>query len=128
MHDPLEAREDALGRVADDVGQDVEAAAVRHPHRDLVDREAGRALDEPVQKRDRGVAAFDGVAPLSQELGAQEALEGLGRDELLEEGLAQRRRQRVAAAVDVAAAMRSRIQYFSIGLEMKRYSVPILPQ
>ena len=28
----------------------------------------------------------------------------------------------------VAAAMRSRIQYFSNGLEMKRYSVPILPQ
>ncbi len=42
-----------------------------------------------------------------------------------------RRRLRISpdsGSPAVAAAMRSRTQYFSVGLEMWRYSVPILPQ
>ncbi len=94
VHDALEARENALGGVADDVGENVEPPAVRHPDHDFLEAAGRRPFHQPVEQRDGRIAALDGVAPLPQELGAEEALELLGGDELGEEALAQRGRQR----------------------------------
>ena len=85
MHRSFEAGEDALGRVADDVGHDVQAAPMGHAERELFDPAFGGALDQPVEQRDRRVAAFDRVAALSEELRPEKALEFLRRDELLED-------------------------------------------
>ena len=95
MHDALEAAEDALGGVADDVGEDVQPAAVRHADDDLVHAARRRALDQAVEQRDRRVDALDGVAPLAQELRPEEALELFGRDELGEQDLAHAPGQRL---------------------------------
>ena len=112
--------------IADDVGEDVEAPAVRHADHDLVDAAGRRRPRGAVEERDRGLAALEREAPLPQEAACR--------------GNARRPRRRSSFSRDppaelagrgfpaVAAAMRSRIQYFSVGLEMWRYSVPILPQ
>ena len=88
MDHALEAREDPLGRVADDVRQDVQPPAVGHADHDLVDAAGRRVLDQPIEQRNRRLAALDRVAALSQELRAEEALELFGRDELHEDALA----------------------------------------
>ena len=75
MDDALEAREDALGRVADDVGEDVEPSAVRHADDDFVEPARRRAFHQPVEERNRRVDALDRVPPLAQELRPEEPLE-----------------------------------------------------
>ena len=95
MDRSLEGGEEALGRVADDVGEDVEPPAMSDSHRDLADVAGGGAFEELVQERDRRLAAFDRVAALAEESRAEEFLEGLGGDELFEEPLAQVRRERL---------------------------------
>ncbi len=103
VHRPLEAGEDALGRVADDVRHDVQASAVRHPENDLADAAARGALDETVEERNRRVAALDGIPPLPEELRPQEALEILRGDELLEDLPAHLRRERLRRRADAVA-------------------------
>ncbi len=68
MDDALEAREDPLGRVADDVRQDVQPAAVGHADHDLVDaagraspRPAGRAAESPSRSPRPSSAADPGT-------------------------------------------------------------------
>ena len=88
MDHALEPREDPLGRVADDVREDVQPSAVGHADHDLVDPAGRRIFDQAVEQRNRRLAALDRVAALTQKLRAQEALELLGRDELHEDALA----------------------------------------
>ena len=78
----LELAEDLRVLLADDVGQHVEAAAVGHAHRDLVELRLRRGLADLVDQRDRGLAALEAEPLLPDELGLQEGLEGLGLVEL----------------------------------------------
>ena len=77
----LELVEDLRVGLARDVGQHVEAAAVRHADGDLVDAGARRVSKDVVEQRNQGFAALEGEALLAHELGLQELLEGLGADE-----------------------------------------------
>ena len=77
----LELVEDLRVGLARDVGQHVEAAAVRHADGDLVDAGARRVSQDVVEQRDQGLAALQREALLAHELGLEELLEGLGADE-----------------------------------------------
>ena len=74
----LELAEDLLVRLADDVGEHVQAAAVRHRHHDLFHAGVGRAVEEELEHRDQRLRAFEAEALLTQELRVQEAFERLG--------------------------------------------------
>ena len=77
----LELAEDLRVRLADDVGEHVEAAAVRHAHHDLLHAVGGGGVEEERQHRDQRFRPFEAEALLPEELRVQEALEGLGRVE-----------------------------------------------
>ena len=77
----FELVEDLRVGLARDVGEHVEAAAVRHADGDLVDAGARRVGQDVVEQRDQGLAALKREALLAHELGLQELLEGLGTDE-----------------------------------------------
>ena len=77
----LELVEDLRVGLARDVGEHVEAAAVRHTDGDLVDTGARRVGQDVVEQRDQGLAALEREALLSHELGLEELFEGLGADE-----------------------------------------------
>ena len=74
----LELPEDLAVGLARDVGQHVEASTVRHPDTDLVHALTGGAAQDPVEHGDHGLATLQAEALLSNELGLQERLEGLG--------------------------------------------------
>ena len=75
---PLELAEDVPRRLAEDVGQDVEAPAVGHADDDLLDPLAPGALDQLVQQRDQDLAALQGEALLPDIAGVQVGLDALG--------------------------------------------------
>ena len=77
----LELVEDLRIRLAGNVCQDVESAAVRHADGDLVDAGARRVSQDVVEQGDQGLAALEREALLPHELGLQELLEGFGTDE-----------------------------------------------
>ena len=81
----LELLEDLLVRLADDVGQDVEAAPVRHPHHDLDHPGSGGRVEQGVEQHDGRLGAFEAEALLAHIAGVQEALEHLGRVEAVED-------------------------------------------
>jgi hypothetical protein len=81
----LELPEDLLVRLADNVGQHIEPAAVRHAHADFLEICFGGLLAHLVQQHDRRLAALQGEPLLSYELGLQECLEDLGLIELVED-------------------------------------------
>ena len=69
-------------RLADDVGQHVQAAAMRHADRRSRGRRCAAARSSNlVQDRDRGLAAFQRESLLADEAGVQEVLELLGLDQ-----------------------------------------------
>ena len=78
---PLELGEDLLVRLADDVGEHVEPAAVGHADDDLVEAALGRRLQDLVEQRDDALAALEREPLLTDVLGLQEGLERLGRVE-----------------------------------------------
>ena len=78
----LELAEDLRVRLADDVGQHVEPAAVRHADDDLVERVFGGLVDHGVHHRDDGLGAFERESLLPNVFGLQERLERLGGVEL----------------------------------------------
>ena len=78
----LELAEDLAVGLADDVGEHVEPAAVRHADGDLVEAGLGGRLADLVDQRDRGLAALEAEPLLADELGLQERLERLGLVEL----------------------------------------------
>ena len=82
----FELAQDHLVRAADDVREHVEAAAVRHPHHDLVRALVRRDLDRLVEHRHHHVEALDRELLLAEERAAQVVLHPLD--------LAQAREQR----------------------------------
>ena len=78
----LELGEDHPVGLVQDVGQDVEPAAVGHPQHDLADPELRRPLDDRVEQRDEHLAAFEREPLLADVVGRQEGLEQLGGVEL----------------------------------------------
>ncbi len=74
----LELAEDLRVRLADDVGQHVEPAAVRHADDDLVEPVLGGLVDRRVHHRDDGLRAFEREPLLANVFGLQEGLERLG--------------------------------------------------
>ena len=81
----LELPEDARERLAQNVREHVEAAAVRHAQHRLVDTLLGPALQQRVEHGDERLAALEREALVADEARVQEALEGLGLDELVED-------------------------------------------
>ena len=84
---PLELGEDLLVRLADDVGQHVEPAAVGHADDDLVQLGLGGRAEHLVEQRDQRLAALQREALLADVLGLQEGLERLGGVEPVEDVL-----------------------------------------
>ncbi len=78
----LELAEDLHVRLADDVGQHVEPAAVRHADHDLVEPVLGGLIDPRVHHRDHGFRTFERESFLTNVFGLQERLERLSRIEL----------------------------------------------
>ncbi len=85
VHRALEAGEDPLGRVAHDVGQDVQPPAVGEADRDFLDAPLASPLEELVEERDRRLASLDRVAALPEILRSEEPLERLRREEFPED-------------------------------------------
>ncbi len=52
---PFELGEDHLVGLAEDVGEDVQAAAMRHPDHHLLDAEIAALLDDRCEQRDQRV-------------------------------------------------------------------------
>src|SRR5205085_1822741 len=78
------AREDALAEFADDVGDDVQASAMRHTNGDVDDLAASGAFDQLIDNRNHRLVAFDREAFLAEIFRAQKSLEHFGRDQLPE--------------------------------------------
>src|SRR5581483_6912805 len=74
--------EDAFAKMPDDVGEHVQASAVRHAHRDLFDAELARAFDQLIEERNDRLAALDGKSLLAEILGVQKPFELLGGNQL----------------------------------------------
>ena len=81
----LEFREDRGEGLAHEIGQHVEPAAMRHADHDLVDAELAAALQDLLQRRDRGLAAVQAEALGAGIFAVEEALEDLGRGQPLQD-------------------------------------------
>ena len=77
-----ELTEDGGERLAHDVDERVEAAAMRHADRDLVDASGGGDLDDGVQRGNGDLSAFKTEALSADETLLAERLEALGLGEL----------------------------------------------
>ena len=82
----LELVEDGAIGLAHHRRQDVQATAVGHAQNDLVDAQGAAALDDLLQRRDHGLATVEAEAFGAGEAPVQEALEGLGLDQLVQDG------------------------------------------
>ena len=81
----LELAEDLRVRLAGNVGQHVEATAVRHADRHLEDVVV-RGLDqEGIEERNQGLSALEGEPLLTDVLGLQEGLESLALVQLVQD-------------------------------------------
>ncbi len=83
----LELAEDLRVRLADDVGEHVQAAAVRHADDDLGEAVLGALVDDRVHHRDDRLGTLEREALLTDVLGLQEGLEGLRRVQLAQDVL-----------------------------------------
>jgi hypothetical protein len=81
----LELGEDLGERLADGVGEDVQAAPVGHAHHDLAHPDDGGVGEEAVEEGDERLPALEGEALVADVAGVEEPLEALGGDELLED-------------------------------------------
>ena len=68
-----------------DVGQHVQAAAVRHSHHKLIHAEAGTVLNHGIQGGHQALQSFQGEAFLADVFGVQEVLKHGGLVQFLEE-------------------------------------------
>ena len=82
----LELPEDLGVRLADDVREHVEPAAMRHAHHDLGHSRVGGGVEEEREQRDERLRAFEAEALLPEELRVQESFERLGRVQPSEDG------------------------------------------
>jgi hypothetical protein len=74
--------EDELVVLAQDVGEDVEAAAVGHAHDDLLDAVARAVLHDLVEERDDGLPALERETLLADVAGVEELLEQLALEQV----------------------------------------------
>jgi len=81
----FELGEDRLVALSEDVREHVQTTAMRHPEDDLAHPEGRGVLDDVIEERDQGLSPLEREALLPQELRMEEALEELGRRELLED-------------------------------------------
>src|SRR5881296_3354815 len=82
---PLELGDDHLVRLAQHVGEHVDAAAVRHAEDHLLDAERAGVLDQRVEERDERVAALEREALGGRIAELEELLEALGGDQAVED-------------------------------------------
>ena len=80
----LELSENLIDGLAQNVGQDVEPAAMRHADNDFADQVVGRPLDDGFQDGNKRLGAFQGKALLTGEARLQKMLEKLGVMKALE--------------------------------------------
>src|SRR5262249_33212492 len=80
----FELAEDLLDVLADGVGENVEAPAMRHADHDLVDVARGGALQDFIEDGERGFAAFEREPLLADEAPVQEVLELFALDDAAE--------------------------------------------
>ena len=78
----LELAEDPAVALPDDVGQDVEPAAVGHPDDDLLHPVLGGGVEHGVEQRDEALRPLQPEPLVPEVLGVEEPLEGLGLVEL----------------------------------------------
>ena len=97
----LELGEDLAVGLADDVGEDVQPAPVGHPEHRLLDAALGRLVQDGVEQRDRRLGPLEAEALLADVAGVQEALEGLGRVQALEDVVLLLGREGAGHALDV---------------------------
>src|SRR5579871_2606198 len=64
--DIFKSSENFLGRTLGDVGNDVEAAAMAHPHDEFDCAFLGGAVEDFVDQRDEGCYAFEGEALVAE--------------------------------------------------------------
>ena len=83
----LELVQDGAIGLAHDGGQDVQAAPVGHAQHDLVHAQGAAALDDLLHGRDQALAPVQAEALGAGEALVQEALPGLGLDQLLQDRL-----------------------------------------
>jgi hypothetical protein len=83
----LELPQNRVVRAADDVRQDVQPAAVRHPHHDRARPLVAGELDRLVEHRNHYVEALDGELLLPEKRAAEVALEPLHLGETAKKGL-----------------------------------------
>ena len=83
----LEFAEDDFVGLVDDMGQDVEPAAMGHSHDDFLDAQSGAVIDQGIEQRDERFAAFEAEAFLALLFAGEEFLESLGGDELVQQRL-----------------------------------------
>jgi hypothetical protein len=81
----LELLEDATRALAEDVGENVEPAAMGHADHHVVHAAGGRLFDGHVEERDQALAAFEREALRPQELSMDEGLEDLGVGQLAQD-------------------------------------------
>ena len=84
----FELGEQHLRRLADDVHEHVEAAAMRHADDDLLDAALTALLDQVIEQRNQRVAAFEREALLRRILRREIELESFGGGEMPQERLA----------------------------------------
>ena len=117
--------EDRLGRLAHDVGQDVQPSAVGHSDVDLLDAVLAAIFDHRFERRDRALAAVEPEALGPDILFGEEffpllGVDHLGQDRLLAFG----RELDVSSALSIRSWMKRR----SSTSLMCIYSKPMWPQ
>ena len=96
----LELVEDRPVGLAHDVGEHVQPSAMRHADDDLAETELAAALDDLLERRHRRLAAVQPEALGAGIFDVEEALEGLGLDQLLQDRLLAFRREADLPALD----------------------------
>ncbi len=83
--------------LADEIGEHVQPAAMRHADHEFLDAERGAAPQDRLQRRHQGLAALDAEALGAGIAAVEKPLKGLGGGQDLQDFLAAGRRQRRAA-------------------------------
>ena len=87
VHVTIELIKDVVEGLADDIGQDVQAAAVRHPHHRFNHALVRGELEDEIEHRDERLGPLERETLLSRVLGLKELLERLSRVEAVEDVL-----------------------------------------
>jgi hypothetical protein len=106
----LELAEDDVERLLHDVREEVDATAMRHADRELLDPESGGAGDERLEHRDHRCGALEREALLARVTGVQELLEAVR----LEQRAQHTDTCRIRELRAVARALHARLEPFAL--------------